>query len=266
MSFVWNPRHTVHLSLATHAAAVVGVMAAPAEWPLALGAVGANHLLLGVAGMLPRSTLLGANLNRLPESARQRREVALTIDDGPDPEVTPRVLDLLDAADARATFFCIGRRARQSPALCREIVARGHRVENHGDSHSWAFATFGPRRIRADIAAAQATLADITGQPPQFFRPTAGLRNPLLDPVLRKLGLRLASWTHRSLDSLLGDPQRVYRRLRQQLAAGDILLMHDGYAARTPRDVAVIVEVLPRLLQTLRDEDLRPVTLAAAVA
>ncbi|HPP48277.1 MAG TPA: polysaccharide deacetylase family protein, partial [Accumulibacter sp.] len=62
------------------------------------------------------------------------------------------------------------------------------------------------------------------------------------------------------------DPQRVYRRLRQQLAAGDILLMHDGYAARTPRDVAVIVEVLPRLLQTLRDEDLRPVTLAAAVA
>lgn len=265
MSFTWNSRHTVHLSVATHAVAAIGAWAVPAEWPLALSAVGANHLLLGAAGMLPRSTLLGPNLNRLPLAARQRREVALTIDDGPDPEVTPRVLDLLDAAAARATFFCIGRRARQAPALCREIVARGHRVENHGDSHSWAFATFGPRRIHADLAAAQATLADITGQTPQFFRPTAGLRNPLLDPVLRKLGLRLASWTHRSLDSLQGDPQRVYQRLRRNLAPGAILLMHDGHAARTPRGVAVIVEVLPWLLQTLRDENLRPVTLAAAL-
>ncbi|HMW18087.1 MAG TPA: polysaccharide deacetylase family protein [Accumulibacter sp.] len=265
MPFAWDSRHTVHLSVATHAAAAVGAWASPAEWPLALGAVGANHLLLGAAGMFPRSTLLGPNLNRLPAAAQQRREVALTIDDGPDPEVTPRVLDLLDAAGARATFFCIGRRARQTPALCREIVARGHRVENHGDSHSWAFATFGPRRILADLRAAQATLADITAQAPEFFRPTAGLRNPLLDPVLRKLGLRLASWTHRSLDSLQGDPQRVYQRLRRNLAPGDILLMHDGYAARTPRGAAVIVEVLPRLLQTLRDEDLRPVTLAAAV-
>ena len=257
----WYPTPFLKASFALHGVAAAGLLAAPGLWPWALAAVVANHAILTTAGLLPRSTLLGANLTRLPAAAIARREVAITIDDGPDPEVTPQVLDLLDAAGAKASFFCIGWRARENPALCREIVARGHRIENHGDAHSKAFATFGPDRMRADIAAAQTTLGAITGQPPRYFRATAGLRNPFLDPVLHGLGLHLAAWTRRAYDTRCADPDTVFTRLSRDLGPGDILLLHDGHAARTADGQPVILAVLPRLLATLREHHLNPVTL-----
>ena len=265
MSRPWKPSPTVKASAVLHGAAALGAMAVPGSWPWALGAVAVNHAVLTVAGLLPRSTLLGPNWVTLPAASLARREVALTIDDGPDPEVTPRVLDLLDAAGVRATFFCIGRRARQAPALCREIVARGHGVENHGDSHSNAFSLFGPQRMRADILAAQTTLADLTGQAPRFFRATAGLRNPLLEPVLADLDLQLAAWTRRPFDTVNADPERVLQRLTLGLGPGDILLMHDGHAARTPDGQPVILATLPRLLEAIRQAQLTPVTLQEAM-
>ena len=110
----------------------------PARWPWALGAVALNHALLTAAGLWPRSSL--ARPEPAPAARRPRpraREVAITIDDGPDPEVTPAVLDLLDAHGARATFFCIAERARRAARRCaREIVARGHSVQNHSDAPS----------------------------------------------------------------------------------------------------------------------------------
>ena len=264
MSRPWKPTPFLKASFALHGAAAVGAAVVPSAWPWALGAVAANHAALSITGLLPRSTWLGPNWVSLPATSVARREVALTIDDGPDPEVTPRVLDVLDEAGVRATFFCIGRRARQAPALCREIVARGHGVENHGDSHSNAFSLFGPKRMRADISAAQATLADITGQAPRFFRATAGLRNPLLEPVLAELDLQLAAWTRRPFDTVNADPERVLQRLTRNLGAGDILLMHDGHAARTAAGEPVILCTLPRLLQALVGAKLQPVTLQEA--
>lgn len=261
----WTPSPFLSASAAVHGAAVLGALAVPAAWPWAVGALVANHALLAGAGLWPSSRLLGPNLIRLPEASAQRREIALTIDDGPDPEVTPRVLDRLDAAGVKASFFCIGRIAEQHPALCREIVQRGHRVENHGHAHSNAFSLYGPGAMRRDIARAQATLADITGQAPRFFRATAGLRNPFLDPVLHGLGLTLATWTRRAYDTRTGDPERVLRRLSQRLGPGDIVLMHDGHCARTPTGEPVILAVLPSLLQTLTERQLQPVTLNQAL-
>jgi peptidoglycan/xylan/chitin deacetylase (PgdA/CDA1 family) len=261
----WRPSPAITLSLACHGAAGAVAALVPPLWPWALGVVAANQLLLTGAGLWPRSTLLGANLVRLPEAAAARHQIALTFDDGPDPEATPRVLDLLDAAGARASFFCIGRLARRYPALLREIVARGHRVENHGDSHSKASAMYGLGRLREDISTAQATLADLTGQRPRFFRPLGGLRSPLLDPLLAHLDLRLACWSRRGFDSVQGDARRVYRRLVHRLGPGDILLLHDGDAARTVDGQSVILVVLPRLLAALREAALQPVTLAEAV-
>jgi peptidoglycan/xylan/chitin deacetylase (PgdA/CDA1 family) len=257
----WKPTLAIKLTFAAHAAAALGYLITPFMWPWALGVLLVNHLVITIAGLLPRTTLLGPNLTRLPASAIARREVAITIDDGPDPNVTPRVLDLLDAATAKATFFCIGHLARQYPSLCQEIVARGHRINNHGDSHSNAFATFGPRRMRADITAAQATLTEITGQSPRYFRATAGLRNPFLDNVLHGLGLELASWTRRAYDTRCGDPDIVLKRLTRNLGPGDILLLHDGHAARTKDGQPVILAVLPQLLATLSQQQLKPVTL-----
>lgn len=262
----WRPSPFIKLSVALHGAAGIAVLASPAVWPWTLGAVALNQALIGAAGMLPRSSLLGANLSRLPPAATVRGEIALTIDDGPDPEVTPRVLDLLDADGVRASFFCIGLEARRHPALCREITSRGHRVENHGDAHSWAFATYGMRRMRNDIVAAQATLSEVGGQAPRFFRPTAGLHNPFLDPVLAGLELQLASWTRRPFDTRESNPGTVLRRLAGKLAAGDVLLLHDGNAARTPSGEPVILAVLPRLLAAIRERQLKPVTLYEATS
>ena len=266
MSRPWTVPSAIKASALLHAGAALGTLAVPAVWPWALGAVALNHAVITVAGLLPRSSLLGPNLTHLPVAAQARRELALTIDDGPDPEVTPRVLDLVDAAGAQASFFCIGWRARAHPALCREIVSRGHRVENHGDSHSNAFSLFGPRRMRADVAAAQASLSDITGQVPLFFRPTAGLRNPFLEPVLASLDLQLAAWTRRPYDTRDGRPQQVLQRLTRGLGPGDILLMHDGHAALTPEGQPVILATLPLLLDRLKAGSLRAVTLQQAMA
>ncbi|MDP1566762.1 MAG: polysaccharide deacetylase family protein, partial [Polaromonas sp.] len=245
----WPP--LVSLSLGIHGAAAVAVLAIPSSWPWALAAVVLNHVLLATVGLLPRSHWLGANWTRLPDAAAARGEVALTIDDGPDPVVTPAVLDLLDKHGAKATFFCVGRQAALHPEICRDIVRRGHRVENHSQLHRHNFSLLGPAGFRRELEAAQATLTAITGDRPQFFRAPAGLRNPFLDPALQRTGLRLASWTRRAYDTRQGDPATVLRKLCSSLQAGDILLLHDRHAALTPRGVPVILDVLPALLQAI---------------
>lgn len=261
----WKPTLSLRLSLLVHLAAGASLLLWPSAWAWPLAALGLNHAVLSLAGLLPRCTWLGPTLTRLPASAVHRGEIALTIDDGPDPEITPRVLDLLDAAGAKASFFCIGRLARQYPDICRAIVARGHSLENHGDGHSALFSLFGYQRMRADIAAAQATLGELAGQAPRFFRATAGLRNPFLDPVLARLDLQLAAWTRRGYDTREGDPAVVLARLTRHLAAGDILLLHDGNSARQANGQAVILAVLPALLECLAAARLKPVTLPAAL-
>ncbi len=252
----WKAPPLVHTTLGLHALAGIGLFTP--VWPWSLGALAANHAVLAATGLWPRSTWLGANLTHLP---RQRAEVAITIDDGPDPHVTPAVLDLLDELQAQATFFCIGAHAQRHPALAREIVRRGHALGNHSQHHRHHFSLMGPAQLRREIGAAQATLEDITGVCPRFFRAPAGLRNLFLDPVLHELGLRLASWTRRGFDTRTGDAGLVLRRLTRHLGAGDILLLHDHHAALSPAGRPVLLEVLPPLLATLRAQGLQPVRL-----
>ena len=255
----------VSTSVALHGVAA-GVLAwQPSVWPWVAGAVVADHLALTAAGLWPRSSLLGPNWTRLPAAYRDGR-VALTIDDGPHPEVTPRVLDLLDAARARATFFCVGEAVRRHAALSREILARGHAIENHSEHHLKRFSLLGPRAMLAEVALAQESIAAATGERPRFFRAPAGLRNPFLDGVLRSLELTLASWTRRGFDTVSPRPDVVLGRLTRGLADGDILLLHDGNAARTAAGEAVVLEVLPQLLAAVRAAGLSTVTLREALA
>jgi len=264
-SVPWRPNAFLRGSLALHAAALAGAAVGPELWPWALGAIAANQAAALAGGMLPRARLLGPNLTRLPPAAAARREVALTLDDGPDPEVTPRVLEVLARADVRASFFCIGQRAERHPALVREIVAQGHAVENHSLRHRHDFALLGLGGYLREIGEAQTRLATIAGSAPRFFRAPAGLRNPFLDYALARLGLPLVSWTRRGFDTRTAAAQTVHARLTRGLAAGDILLLHDGHAARTSAGRAVSLEVLPRLLADLSSAGLRPVTLRAAL-
>ncbi len=261
----WRMTPLICATLLWHAALLAAIVIAPQAWVWVLAALLANHLLLTFAGLWPRSTWLGPNWTALPAVAAERNQIALTIDDGPHPHVTPQVLDILDTYGVKATFFCIGEHAARYPALCREIALRGHAVENHSQQHRHHFSLMGMAGMRREIQAGQQTLAAITGRTPQFFRAPAGLRNPFLDPVLAKLGLRLASWTRRGFDTRTTDPQLVAKRLLQDLRPGAILLLHDGNCARTANDLPVIVVVLPALLQAAAAAGLHFVTLPNAL-
>lgn len=232
----------------------------------ALAALVVNHGLIVAAVLWPRSTWFGPNFSRLPPPAQRRGEVAITIDDGPDPDVTPRVLELLDAAQVCATFFCIADRVAEHPALAREIVARGHDIQNHSASHRHSFSFLGPRAYHAEVARAQQVIETITGQRPTCFRAPAGFRNPFLAPVLARMGLSLVSWTRRGFDTRETDAQRVLQRLARNLEAGDILLLHDGHSARDTAGQPVILSVLQPLIARCRAAGLRPVRLSDALA
>jgi peptidoglycan/xylan/chitin deacetylase (PgdA/CDA1 family) len=252
-------------SVALHVGAVAATAVHPHFWPWSLGAVAANHATLTIAGLWPRSTLLGPNWTHLPPEAAARRSVALTIDDGPDPATTPRVLDILDAHCAKATFFCIGTRIERHRGLAHEISERGHAIENHTYRHPNYFSLLGPKKIALEIERAQNVIASVTGTMPRFFRAPAGLRNPLLAPQLQRFDLQLASWTRRGFDTVNGNADVVFRRVTRNLASGDILLLHDGNAAREATGAPVIYEVLPRVLRELAAQNLRPIVMRDAL-
>lgn len=261
----WRPPPAIVASAALHGVALAAVIADPRVWPMALAAAAGNHAWLSVVGMLPRSSSLGANITRLPEAQARDGLIALTFDDGPHPDVTPAVLDVLDQAGARATFFCVGRRAEAHPDVVAAIRTRGHGVENHTYSHSNGFAFNGPGGLRREILRAQAAIEHAGGGQPRFFRAPAGIRNPALSFVLTHAGLSLVSWTRRGFDTVTPDGARVTARLRRGLRGGDILLLHDGSSARDVRARPVVLDALPRLLDAMGRQGLRSEALHIAL-
>jgi peptidoglycan/xylan/chitin deacetylase (PgdA/CDA1 family) len=252
-------------SAGIHVAAGLGLCAVPASWPYAVGALAANHVAIALAGLVPRSRFLGPNLTRLPAAAGPKT-VALTFDDGPHPAITPAILDLLEAAGARASFFCVGQAVERHEHLARAIVERGHQVENHSHRHSHRFGFLGPKHLRREIDRAQQAIEGATGRRPVLFRAPAGVRNPFVQPALEGLGLRLVSWTRRGFDTVSRRPEAVLSRLTSGLGPGDILLLHDGGPVGGPPERTVTLEALPALLAALAERGLSSVPIAEALA
>jgi peptidoglycan/xylan/chitin deacetylase (PgdA/CDA1 family) len=259
----WRPVPLVAGSMALHVAAL-GALGTNLEWwPWVAATLLGDHAFMGACGLLPRTALIGRNMSRLPAQSAARGEVAITFDDGPDPDVTPQVLDILARHGARATFFCVGEQVRAHGELCMEIVRRGHTVENHSGHHPATFSLLGWQGMQREVAEGQAAIRTATGITPRFFRAPLGFRSPLLDPVLHRAGLQLASWTRRGFDTNT-QPARVVKRLVRRLAAGDILLLHDHNSAITPSGTPGVLESLPQVLEAFERARLRPVTLREA--
>ena len=248
-------------SAAAHVAAGLAWFASSAWWPWLVGGLVANHALIAGAGLVPTCRLLGPNLRRLGPDAMARGEIALTFDDGPDPEVTPRIVEMLAAADVRATFFPVGDAAAAHPDVVLAAVASGHRLGNHTWSHPVGFWFLPPARLAREIDRAQRLLTDLGGRPPRWFRAPAGIRSPWLEPQLARRGLGLVSWMRRGYDTVATDPGRVTARLVGRLEAGDVLVLHDGSAARTTGGRPVVLEVLPRVLDAMATRGLTSVAL-----
>jgi peptidoglycan/xylan/chitin deacetylase (PgdA/CDA1 family) len=158
----------------------------------------------------------------------ERPEIWLTIDDGPDREDTPRILDALDRHAARATFFVIGERAAQHPDLVAEILRRGHEVAHHTHTHpARSFWAAGPARVRSELGQGLAAMQP-AGARPHWFRPPVGIKNFFLGQELAKHGLESVGWNIRSYDSRSVDPTQVVSRVMAKVKPGSIVLMHEG--------------------------------------
>ncbi len=168
----------------------------------------------------------------MPLVARGRRRshvVALTFDDGPDPDVTPKILDILKGYKARATFFVIGQHVEQHPELARRIVAEGHELGNHTHTHPRLFNIKLARGMQLEIERAAAIIQHITGVRPALFRPPVGLKNPHLAIVARRLGLKVVMWSLHARDTLYRNPRFISQRVLKRVRHGDIVDLHDGH-------------------------------------
>lgn len=226
---------------------------------LSAGALVLHQMFAPGAGELVRTR------TRFTPSAPDAREVWLTIDDGPDPDDTPRILDLLDQHRARATFFLIGQRASQHPALVAEIARRGHEVGHH--THTHPIATFWcatPARIRRELDDALPALAATSPSetlgighwsliipgglsrpsPPLRFRAPVGIKNLFLAPALATRGLDCIGWSIRGADTFAKTPASVAARVVRRLRPGAIILLHEGPPLRPSVRVEAIRQIL----------------------
>ncbi|HUW98361.1 MAG TPA: polysaccharide deacetylase family protein [Acidiferrobacter sp.] len=256
------PRHIFNAVNLTDGLVCVGALAHIVPLAECIGWVAFTQAALAGACLCPRCHLVGPTLNRV---ATSRPYVGLTFDDGPDPVLTPWVLKTLAEYGAKASFFCIGAKARLHHRDIAAVARAGHSIENHSDHHNYHFALLGSNGLAREIDDAQRTLADLSGRAPRFFRAPFGFRNPWLAPLLAERGLDYTAWSHRGFDTWERDPARIHDRLTCNLKAGDILLVHDGRSAIDSNNRPVIHTVLPALLQTLQKSGLQAVDLPTLV-
>ncbi len=193
----------------------------------------------------------------------QRPEIAITFDDGPDPETTPALLELLSRFGFQVTFFVIGEKVAACPDLVRAILDGGHDIGNHSDTHDVFLMLKGRRKIEAEIITCQERLADFSIRP-KTFRPPVGITNPHLRPILENLGLTCVGFSCRATDfgnrRINGMAEKVLKKIRP----GDILLLHDckPHGEMTSRQ---LMEEMERIFVGLQSKQLQPVPLSTLI-
>jgi peptidoglycan/xylan/chitin deacetylase (PgdA/CDA1 family) len=195
------------------------------------------------------SPLFGPALGRLPTGAR---EVALTFDDGPNPNATPLVLDTLKAEGVQATFFLLGRHVERWPDLAKRVAAEGHTIANHGYYHrQLTFKT--PSYVRDDLERGTNAIVQASGSQPRLFRAPHGFRSPWVNSIAHSLGQRIIGWTLGVWDSARPGTETIARRSIDGSRPGTILLLHDGDGYDPDGDRLQTASALPSIIKGLRD-------------
>jgi peptidoglycan/xylan/chitin deacetylase (PgdA/CDA1 family) len=194
---------------------------------------------------------------------RGTRRLALTFDDGPDPEWTPRVLDALGRAGVPATFFLVGERAERAPEVVRRMTAEGHEVGSHSWSHRCLWLC-GPRTTVAEITRAHERLGALTGVPPRHFRPPWGMVNAAMFPVLRRVGERCVFWSVQPEGRRPVPAARQIAHVLDRAHPGAIVDLHDAEGTRDAP--ARLLQALPFLLDGLRERGYALTTVAGLLS
>ena len=227
------------------------------------GAALSAYLLPGLAGA---SSARGAPL--LPQLRRtlgiedrtaSGRGYALTFDDGPHPQGTPAVLEVLAAAHVHATFFLVGEQVRRNPALAREILDGGHLLALHCDRHR-NLLRLTPRQVREDIARAQDTIEAASGQAMTLYRPPYGVLNACALELARRRAWRVLLWRRWGRDwQARATPESISESVAAGARQGDVLLLHDADDYSAPGSWRRTAAALPRVLEALAERGLEPV-------
>lgn len=179
-----------------------------------------------------------------------RGRIALTFDDGPESENTPRLLDTLDTYSITATFFIVGSKARTRPDLVHRIVEHGHAIGSHGMTHI-PLAFRSRRTYIAEVRAAVNNLEDMIGKSVFLFRPPYGIRSPGLYSILNEEGLRPVFWDVMAFDWLKPSASWISDRVLRSVRDGSIVLLHDGGGTRDGT-----IDAIPIIARGMRDRDL----------
>jgi peptidoglycan/xylan/chitin deacetylase (PgdA/CDA1 family) len=170
----------------------------------------------------------------------QAGAVALTFDDGPIPQKTERVLDLLKARGVPAAFFCIGYRVKDHGGLVQRMHREGHLLGNHSYWHGKLFDLQPASAIADELRATDAAIQEAAGVVPRFFRPPYGVTNPMVAAAVKEAGHTTVGWSLRSFDTVTKDSAKLKARVTASLKAGDVILFHDYSDS--------MIEILPALL------------------
>ncbi len=210
---------------------------------------------LGV--IVPQLEMYGDVTWRGPASGPR---VALTFDDGPNPQTTRAILGILAGTRHRATFFMVGHKVDQHPEVVREIVDAGHAIGVHGYVHDRLYSFRGPRWVQRDVERAVQAVQRAVGLTPTLFRPPVGYVSHRTASGARRAKVRMVAWSARGIDGLGStDPARVARRIEKNLRPGAIVMLHD--AAERDDFVPASLEALPLVLAVLDGRNLTSVTL-----
>lgn len=223
--------------------------ASAARWALAAaGGAALAHIGPGIMWIGPVRRRLAPTLSGLGTPGH----LALTFDDGPDPDGTPAVLEALDQLEWRATFFLLGRQVRARPELAREVAAAGHEIALHGYGHRYLFLRT-PGGTYDDLARGLDAVTDATGVRPRWFRPVYGV---LTTPALwaaRRLELRTVLWSAWGREwRPEATPESVHRNLRRGVLDGGTVLLHDSDVSSAPGCWRLTVDALYRLSGEVR--------------
>ncbi len=192
------------------------------------------------------------NASTSKKDCRQKK-IALTFDDGPNPEFTLKVLDILKHYNAKATFFCIGQHVETYPEILKAITEQGHAIGNHSFSHDLLIDFNSTENWLTEIKQTDNAIRKITGKKTTLFRPPFGVTTPKLAKALKVTEHEIIGWNIRSYDTVTKNPVSILKRLTKHIKPGAIILLHDKQKN--------VLSVLEHLLQFLQKQNYQAVTI-----
>jgi len=156
------------------------------------------------------------------------RNICLTFDDGPDPVMTPKILDILKKHNIKATFFLIGASCLKHPEIVKRIHLEGHAIGCHTFNHHYLFPFYSLKKIKQELIETNTLIKSITSKDVSLFRPPFGVTNPIMKIALDDLKMRCVGWDTRSFDTIISNPKTLHKRVVKKIQqGGSIILFHD---------------------------------------